>query len=181
MIAYESRHWFPKTSNGFIKILREILVYLIVESIVCAAIIVFLTNIDFHKLYSIAKDPDYAKFNWFRGHCLLCHFGPCYAIDFSFDLYLLLDRHRSKCKPIAETLNFFRKNMYIFELYLQTEERNAKKYNASIRLFENFIGCILLYGLMFTLFSQKTHTHANYIFGLQVYISYLCKNVFHMA
>lgn len=82
---------------------------------------------------------------------------------------------------LLKRLIFFRKNMYIFELYLQTEERNAKKYNASIRLFENFIGCILLYGLMFTLFSQKTHTHANYIFGLQVYISYLCKNVFHMA
>lgn len=59
LIANESRYWIPKTANRFIKILREVLVYLIFETVVCGAIIEFVNNAGFSRTKT--EEPNLAS------------------------------------------------------------------------------------------------------------------------
>lgn len=192
-LACESRYWIPKTANKFIKISREVVVFLLCETIMCTAAIVVLEDCcNFHRIMEIISKEPLLVVIFCAIFRLPGRIGSYYEYIKSFDVHLSLDSTRSKWNQILfTTTNCIYFNVQNtkdktlvkwkhFELYLQTSEGNKKKYSRTIRLIYSIIGSIMLYALMFLLLSPQMHIAAIFILAAQFWIVVLSKDIFKL-
>lgn len=178
-LAYESRYWIPKTTSGFIKILREAMIFLLCETIMFTATIVLVNNLDIQQqienaIENISKEPLQ----------IVIYFGFLFyptilvsimnTVNHSMFIYHSIRPEVSQNHFFLIQCNF----EHSIGFYLQTKEENAKKYSVTTRLIYSSLGCILTYGLMLLLLSPKMHTHIYVIFWIQINLWFFSEEIF---